>query len=70
MNNPIATNQRSGLVVVDTSETAPDRPWEVRYDLDVIPVDLVSGLALSAVSARWQGRNSKARCERFRWEAM
>lgn len=70
MNNPIASRRRDGSLIAVVDMTASDGPLETRFDLDVIPVDLDSRLALLAASGRWQTNNNRALCERLRKQCI
>lgn len=65
MTNPIATQKPTGLVVVDTSQAVSGGPSEVRYDLELVPVDPGATAALAALSGRWQATNSRLVCDRL-----
>ena len=41
-----------------------------RYDLDIIDVDLATRPKLTALSARWQARNSALRVQRITKELL
>lgn len=64
MTTPFAAILPTGLVVVD-AEPTDCGPQEMRYDLDIIPVDAVSGIELARLRGGWQYENSKLRVERI-----